>query len=100
MPLLDTPARLPITDKIEPLLIGGKAVMGDGPVLDVINPADGSVIGRVATSTPAQVRQTVAAAGDALRATGWGGCRMNARGSCRARRTRSNVRPIIWPNCR
>ncbi len=73
MPLLDTPARLPITDKIEPLLIGGKAVMGDGPVLDVINPADGSVIGRVATSTPAQVRQTVAAAGDALRATGWGG---------------------------
>ena len=73
MPLLDVPARLPEPNKVEPLLIGGKPVEGDGPVLDVVNPADGSLIGRVATSSPAQVSQTIADASAALKKTGWGG---------------------------
>jgi len=72
MPLLNVPARLPEPEQIEPLLIGGKSVAGDGPVLDVVNPADGSLIGRVATSSPAQVSQTIATAKTALRKTGWG----------------------------
>lgn len=72
MPLLDFPAKLPVPDQTEPLLIGGKPVLGDGSVLDVVNPADGSLIGRVAISSTAQVSQTVAGASVALRTTGWG----------------------------
>jgi len=71
MPLLDVPAKLPVEDQIEPLLICGKAVEGDGPVLDVVNPANGSLIGRVATSSAAQVSETIAKANIALRETAW-----------------------------
>jgi betaine-aldehyde dehydrogenase len=71
MPLLENPAGLPLADKVEPLLIGGRPVLGDGPVLNVVNPADGTLIGRVATSSPAQVDSTIAAANAALRSSGW-----------------------------
>lgn len=72
MPLLDEIYSMPTPDTVEPLLIGGLPVAGDGPILDVVNPADGSLIGRVAASSPAQVAQTIAQADDALRRTGWG----------------------------
>ena len=32
MPLLESPARMPVPDQTEPLLIGGKPLFGDGPV--------------------------------------------------------------------
>ena len=63
---------MPVPDQTEPLLIGGKPLFGDGPVLDIVNPANGSLIGTVATSTAAQVSMTIAAANVALRQTGWG----------------------------
>lgn len=71
MPLLDSPAKLPLPDKIEPLLIGGKPVSGDGPMLEVVNPADGSLIGCVATSSAVQVDSAIAAAEAALQNSGW-----------------------------
>lgn len=71
MPLLEMPARLPVVDQVEPLLICGRPLQGDGPVLDVVNPADGRLIGRVATSSAVQVRQTIADASEALRETAW-----------------------------
>ncbi|KGF68416.1 aldehyde dehydrogenase [Hoeflea sp. BAL378] len=58
-------------DEVQPLLICGRPVAGDGPVLDVVNPANGSLIGRVATSSAAQVRETIAKAESALRETAW-----------------------------
>jgi acyl-CoA reductase-like NAD-dependent aldehyde dehydrogenase len=71
MPLFAKPATMPNPDQIENLLIGGKPVPGDGPVLDVINPADGSLIGRVATSSADQVRLAVATAKTAQQSMGW-----------------------------
>lgn len=71
MPLLDTPPTPPRPDQTEPMLIAGQAYPGDGPVLDVVNPADGSLIGRVATATPALVRQTIDAAATALDTSKW-----------------------------
>lgn len=71
MPLLDSPATLPSASEVEPLLIGGKAVVGDGPLLDVTNPANGRLIGRVATASEAQVDSTIAEAAAALRTTAW-----------------------------
>jgi acyl-CoA reductase-like NAD-dependent aldehyde dehydrogenase len=71
MPLLETPAQAPHPDQIEPLLIGGKPVAGDGQIIEVINPADGQLIGRVATSSPEQVSKTIATANAALKTTGW-----------------------------
>jgi acyl-CoA reductase-like NAD-dependent aldehyde dehydrogenase len=72
MPLLDEIYSMPTPDTVEPLLIGGLPIAGDGAILDVMNPADGSLIGRVAASSPAQVARTIAQADDALRRTGWG----------------------------
>jgi len=79
MPLLDEIYSLPTLDAVEPLLIGGLPIAGDGPLLDVVNPADGSLIGRVATSSPTQVSQTIAQAQDALQRTGWGALPPHAR---------------------
>ncbi|MFX0547192.1 aldehyde dehydrogenase [Roseovarius sp. S1116L3] len=72
MPLLESPAQMPKPNQTELLLIGGKPMAGDGALLDVVNPANGSLIGRVATSTPAQVSATIASAHTALKRTGWG----------------------------
>lgn len=71
MPLLDDIYSLPMPGAVEPLLIGGRAILGDGQLLDVVNPADGSLIGRVAASSAAQVTQTIAKAHEALRRSGW-----------------------------
>ncbi|OCW59589.1 aldehyde dehydrogenase [Hoeflea olei] len=62
---------MPLPDGIEDLLIAGRATPGDGPVMDVINPANGQRIGRVGTSTPAQVAQAIALAREAQRKSGW-----------------------------
>lgn len=61
----------PSPDRTEPLLIGGRPVPGQGPVLDVIDPADGKVIGHVATATPAQVKEAVSLAARSLAESGW-----------------------------
>ena len=72
MPLLEVPAALPNVDQVEPLLIGGRPVAGDGEVMEVVNPADGRLIGRVATSSPAQVDRAIDLAASSLQSTGWG----------------------------
>jgi acyl-CoA reductase-like NAD-dependent aldehyde dehydrogenase len=61
----------PSPDRVEPLLIGGHPVAGEGPVLDVVNPADGHVIGHVATATPGQVADAIALAARSLTESGW-----------------------------
>ncbi|MFV0333973.1 MAG: aldehyde dehydrogenase family protein [Tropicimonas sp.] len=71
MPLFAEPAEMPRADETENLLIGGRPVPGDGPALDVVNPANGARIGRVGTSSPAQVRQAIKAARKALEVSGW-----------------------------
>jgi acyl-CoA reductase-like NAD-dependent aldehyde dehydrogenase len=71
MPLFESPARLPIANTVEPLLICGKPVCGDGPLLDVVNPANGTLIGRVASSSAAQVDTTIAAANSTLQTSDW-----------------------------
>lgn len=47
--------------------IGGRQVAGDGETIDVINPADGSVVGTVPAGSPADVDRAVAAAKGAFR---------------------------------
>jgi aldehyde dehydrogenase (NAD+) len=49
--------------------IGGQQVAGSGETIDVINPADGSVVGSVPAGTPADVDKAVRAARAAFR--GW-----------------------------
>lgn len=71
MPLLELPATLPSPTQIEPVLIGGKPELGDGTILDVINPADGGIIGRVGTSSANQVSKTIATANTAFEKSGW-----------------------------
>ena len=51
--------------------VGGEFVAGDGPLLDVYNPGDGSVISRVPLSSGAAVDAAVRAARQAL--PGWAG---------------------------
>lgn len=71
MSLFAEPATLPLPDRIEDLLIGGRPVAGDGPVMDVVNPANGKRIGRVGTSSRAQVGEAIAIAQAAQRNSGW-----------------------------
>ncbi|WP_050900942.1 aldehyde dehydrogenase family protein [Oceanicola sp. S124] len=71
MSLLAKKATIPPADQVQDLLIAGRAVPGDGPPLDVVNPATGALLGRVGTSTPAQVAEAIAAGHAALRRTGW-----------------------------
>ncbi|MCA0872516.1 aldehyde dehydrogenase family protein [Seohaeicola saemankumensis] len=71
MPLLSSPPLPPVPGQTEPLLVAGQALPGDGPVLDVVNPADGSLIGQIATASPALVRHTVDTATRALQASQW-----------------------------
>ena len=55
----------------EPLLIGGVATPGRGPVLEAINPADGRVAGRYTTATLDDVADAVRAAKAAASAPDW-----------------------------
>jgi len=48
------------------LLINGQLVDGQGPVIDVINPANETVVARVATASEAQLEAAVSAAKDAF----------------------------------
>ncbi|MEX1233515.1 MAG: aldehyde dehydrogenase family protein [Roseovarius sp.] len=71
MSLLAEQAAIPSADRIQDLLISGRPVAGDGPALDVVDPANGQLLGRVGTSSPAQVATVVRAGAKALRETGW-----------------------------
>lgn len=71
MSLLSSEAAIPPVDQIQDLLIAGKPAAGDGPPLDVVNPASGALLGRVGTSSPAQVSAAIAAGHDALIRSGW-----------------------------
>ncbi|GAB2826809.1 aldehyde dehydrogenase family protein [Actinocorallia aurea] len=56
----------------ERLLIGGTLrPAADGGTFDVLNPADGTVLGRVAEATPVDVRAAIAAARTAFDETDW-----------------------------
>lgn len=70
MPILTGPYQLP-NDQPEPLLLGGMARAGQGPVIDVIDPANGKRIGQVSTVTPEEVSEIVAAASEAQRSLEW-----------------------------
>ncbi|TMV14988.1 aldehyde dehydrogenase [Arenibacterium halophilum] len=71
MSLLAKEAGIPPVDQTQDLLIAGRPVAGDGPPLDVFNPATGALLGRVGTSSPAQVSAAIAAGREALIETGW-----------------------------
>ena len=51
------------------LLIGGELVPGDGPELDILNPATGAVLQQLPEASPEQVDAAVKAAGHAF--SGW-----------------------------
>jgi betaine-aldehyde dehydrogenase len=70
MPILAGPFQLP-GDEIEPLLLGGRAALGDGPSIEVTDPSDGRTIGRVSTVTPGAIRGLVEDAKAALARSGW-----------------------------
>ena len=55
----------------EPLLVGGVAVPGRGPLLEAINPANGSVAGRYTTASPDDVADAVRVAKAAADAPEW-----------------------------
>jgi aldehyde dehydrogenase (NAD+)/betaine-aldehyde dehydrogenase len=57
-----------------PLLIGGTAVPGAGPVLDVVDPATEEVCARVASASSAQLGDAVAAARRAFDHGPWPSC--------------------------
>ena len=71
MSLLAAEAVIPPVNHIQDLLIAGRPVAGDGPALDVVDPANGQLMGRVGTSSPAQVAATVRAGAQAVRESGW-----------------------------
>jgi aldehyde dehydrogenase (NAD+)/betaine-aldehyde dehydrogenase len=66
---LTTPHR-PAT-VLEDLVIGGERVRGEGPGIDVVNPATGAVLGTVAQAPVAQAEAAVAAARRAADAGPW-----------------------------
>lgn len=70
MPILAGPFQLP-GDAVEPLLLGGRPAMGDGAAIDVVDPSNGAVVGRVSTVTPGAVGPIVQAAKAARASTGW-----------------------------
>ena len=71
MPVIATPPSLPDPDVIEPLLIAGRPTAGEGTPLEVADPSDGSLIGRVGTVTPAQLTRLIGDASRARRDSGW-----------------------------
>lgn len=60
-----------MTAESEPLLIGGHAVGGRGPVLEAIDPADGSIAGRYSTASVEDVADAVRVAKTAAAASPW-----------------------------
>ena len=73
--------------------IGGEWLVGDGEEIDVTNPYDGSLVGRVTQPRPPQVDAAVAAARAAFPAWRARRCRSasrsaGARSSCAASATR------------
>lgn len=70
MPILEGPFALP-GEAVEPLLLSGKPEMGKGPVIEVTDPSDGSVIGRVSTVLPSEIAELTANAREAYSASGW-----------------------------
>lgn len=57
--------------EVTPLIIAGHDVTGDGPELEVINPADSSLIGKVRSASPEQVDLAVSAGQQAFHSNGW-----------------------------
>lgn len=70
MPILEGPFQLP-AEGVEPLLLLGRPVMGDGPVLDVTDPSNGALIGRISTIKAGSVAPLVAQTRAAWVASGW-----------------------------
>ncbi len=56
---------------ITPLIIGGHDVIGDGQELEVVNPADGCLIGKVNSASAEQVDRAVSEAARAIDRSGW-----------------------------
>lgn len=74
MSLLAAKAAIPPAHQIQDLLIAGRPVAGDGPPLEVVDPANGKLLGRVGTSSPAQVTAAVRAGAAALSQSCWPEC--------------------------
>lgn len=70
MPILEGSFLLP-AEGVEPLLLLGKPAMGDGPPLDVTDPSDGRLIGRVSTLSPGAVAGLIRDTRAAWLASGW-----------------------------
>jgi len=70
MPILEGPFLLP-AEGVEPLLLLGQPVMGDGPPLDVTDPSDGRLIGRVSTVSPGFVTGLIRDTRMAWQESGW-----------------------------
>ncbi len=64
----------------EPFLIGDRWETGDGASFPVVNPADGSEVGRVATASAGDVDRAVAAARKALSDPSWAKLKFHERG--------------------
>jgi betaine-aldehyde dehydrogenase len=54
-----------------PMFVAGEWVVGSGPTIETINPADGSHIADLASATKVEIDAAVAAAKTAVRSAGW-----------------------------
>ena len=54
-----------------PILVAGTWKPGRGPIVPSIYPADGSVVGEVATADPSDVDDAISGAAEAFRTSGW-----------------------------
>lgn len=70
MPILEGPFQLP-AEGVEPLLLLGRPIMGDGPTMNVTDPSDGRLIGRISTISPGSVPRLIRETRAAWQATGW-----------------------------
>lgn len=71
MSLLAAHAAIPPANEVQDLLIAGRPMAGDGPAFDVVDPANGQLLGRVGTASPGQVAAAVRAGAKAVQETGW-----------------------------
>ena len=62
-----------------PFFVAGRWVVGTGPEIETINPANGSLLSRVSSASAAEVDMAVAAARSAMRQAAWRGCRPHER---------------------
>lgn len=65
----DTPTS--ITGELEPILLAGEEVAGEGGPLAVVDPSNGARVGTVGTASAGQVQAAVRAGLNALDETGW-----------------------------